>query len=40
MYSPCLETREASFKPVPIVQKPVSSVIEKIRLRKREVSKK
>ncbi|XP_011006750.1 PREDICTED: uncharacterized protein LOC105112675 isoform X2 [Populus euphratica] len=34
------ETREASFKPVPIVQKPVSSVLEKIRLRKREVSKK
>ncbi|KAJ6403578.1 hypothetical protein OIU84_011902 [Salix udensis] len=34
------ETREASFKPVPIIQKPVSSVIEKIRLRKREVSKK
>ncbi|KAL9397908.1 hypothetical protein Peur_012161 [Populus x canadensis] len=34
------ETREASFKPVPVVQKPVSSVLEKIRLRKREVSKK
>ncbi|KAF9688544.1 hypothetical protein SADUNF_Sadunf02G0208000 [Salix dunnii] len=34
------ETREASFKPVSIVQKPVSSLIENIRLRKREVSKK
>ncbi|CAK7349278.1 unnamed protein product [Dovyalis caffra] len=33
------ETREISFKPVPLVQKPVSSVLEKIRQRKREVSK-
>ncbi|KAI3513215.1 hypothetical protein L1887_20542 [Cichorium endivia] len=35
-----LETRGASFKPVPIVQKPISSVLEKIRQRKLEVSKK
>ncbi|XP_038971736.1 midasin isoform X2 [Phoenix dactylifera] len=34
------ETRDASFKPVPLVQKPISSVLEKIRLRKLEVSKK
>ncbi|XP_058069073.1 uncharacterized protein LOC131218519 isoform X2 [Magnolia sinica] len=34
------ETRDASFKPVPIVQKPISSVLEKIRLRKLEVLKK
>ncbi|WCJ35158.1 hypothetical protein M5689_016424 [Euphorbia peplus] len=34
------ETREASFKPVPIVQKSVSSVLEKIRQRKQELSKK
>ncbi|KAJ4964127.1 hypothetical protein NE237_024066 [Protea cynaroides] len=34
------ETRNASFKPVPIVQKPISSILEKIRQRKLEVSKK
>ncbi|XP_065848244.1 uncharacterized protein [Euphorbia lathyris] len=34
------ETREASFKPVPFVQKSVSSVLEKIRQRKQELSKK
>ncbi|KAL7615990.1 hypothetical protein Lser_V15G00690 [Lactuca serriola] len=34
------ETRGASFKPVPIVQKPISSILEKIRQRKLEVSKK
>ncbi|XP_038977293.1 uncharacterized protein LOC113463659 [Phoenix dactylifera] len=34
------ETRDVSFKPVPLVQKPISSVLEKIRLRKLEVSKK
>ncbi|XP_050364875.1 uncharacterized protein LOC126783448 [Argentina anserina] len=34
------ETREAAFKPVPIVQKPISSILEKIRRRKLEVSKK
>ncbi|XP_020274545.1 uncharacterized protein DDB_G0283697 isoform X2 [Asparagus officinalis] len=33
------ETRDASFKPVPLVQKPISSVLEKIRLRKLEVLK-
>ncbi|XP_077216333.1 DNA ligase-like protein isoform X2 [Tasmannia lanceolata] len=33
------ETRDASFKPVPTVQKPISSVLEKIRRRKLEVSK-
>ncbi|KAJ6816183.1 uncharacterized protein M6B38_417565 [Iris pallida] len=33
------ETRNASFKPVPLVQKPISSVLEKIRLRKLEVLK-
>ncbi|KAJ4825278.1 hypothetical protein Tsubulata_038817, partial [Turnera subulata] len=32
------ETREASFKPVPVVKKPVSSLLEKIRKRKREIS--
>ncbi|KAJ4833936.1 hypothetical protein Tsubulata_016641 [Turnera subulata] len=32
------ETREASFKPVPVVKKPVSSLLEKIRQRKREIS--
>lgn len=35
-----VESRDASFKPVPVVQKPISSVLEKIRLRKLEVSKK
>ncbi|KAM5564849.1 hypothetical protein ABKV19_019084 [Rosa sericea] len=34
------ETREAAFKPMPIVQKPISSILEKIRRRKLEVSKK
>ncbi|KAK9165578.1 hypothetical protein Scep_000769 [Stephania cephalantha] len=34
------ETRDASFKPVPMVQKPISSVLEKIRKRKLEISKK
>ncbi|KAK9270716.1 hypothetical protein L1049_026299 [Liquidambar formosana] len=34
------ETRDAAFKPVPLVQKPISSVLEKIRQRKLEVSKK
>ncbi|CAL5418269.1 unnamed protein product [Camellia sinensis] len=34
------ETRDATFKPVPIVQKPISSVLEKIRQRKLEVMKK
>ncbi|KAL4559449.1 hypothetical protein LXL04_031587 [Taraxacum kok-saghyz] len=34
------ETRGASFKPVPVVQKPISSILEKIRQRKLEVSKK
>ncbi|KAL5558073.1 hypothetical protein UlMin_034284 [Ulmus minor] len=34
------ETRDASFKPLPTVQKPISSVLEKIRQRKREISKK
>ncbi|MBA0705913.1 hypothetical protein Golax_018062 [Gossypium laxum] len=34
------ETRDAAFKPAPIVQKPISSVLEKIRRRKLEVSKK
>ncbi|KAH1121628.1 hypothetical protein J1N35_004788 [Gossypium stocksii] len=33
------ETRDAAFKPAPIVQKPISSVLEKIRRRKLEVSK-
>ncbi|KAL2455009.1 hypothetical protein Fot_57994 [Forsythia ovata] len=34
------ETRDAAFKPIPVVQKPISSVLEKIRKRKLEVSKK
>ncbi|KAM3710592.1 hypothetical protein ACJW31_01G042200 [Castanea mollissima] len=34
------ETRDASFKPVPLVQKPISSVLEKIRQRKLEIAKK
>ncbi|XP_057973369.1 uncharacterized protein LOC131161552 [Malania oleifera] len=34
------ETRDATFKPIPLVQKPISSVLEKIRKRKLEVSKK
>ncbi|XP_022768939.1 glutamic acid-rich protein-like isoform X2 [Durio zibethinus] len=34
------ETRDAAFRPAPIVQKPISSVLEKIRRRKLEVSKK
>ncbi|KAK9129926.1 hypothetical protein Sjap_010413 [Stephania japonica] len=34
------ETRDTSFKPVPLVQKPISSVLEKIRKRKLELSKK
>ncbi|KAK3038131.1 hypothetical protein RJ639_029585 [Escallonia herrerae] len=34
------ETREAAFKPMPVMQKPISSVLEKIRQRKLELSKK
>ncbi|XP_050124087.1 uncharacterized protein LOC126601421 isoform X1 [Malus sylvestris] len=34
------ETRDAAFKPIPLVQKPISSVLEKIRKRKLEVSQK
>ncbi|XVE69912.1 hypothetical protein DITRI_Ditri10aG0029700 [Diplodiscus trichospermus] len=34
------ETRDAAFKPAPLVQKPISSILEKIRRRKLEVSKK
>ncbi|KAI3684851.1 hypothetical protein L6452_34078 [Arctium lappa] len=34
------ETRGAAFKPVPLVQKPISSILEKIRQRKLEMSKK
>ncbi|XP_076936514.1 uncharacterized protein LOC143603656 [Bidens hawaiensis] len=34
------ETRGVSFKPVPLVQKPISSILEKIRQRKLEVTKK
>ncbi|KAL9449198.1 hypothetical protein AB3S75_011182 [Citrus x aurantiifolia] len=34
------ETRDAAFKSVPIIQKPISSVLDKIRRRKLEVSKK
>ncbi|WOL18121.1 exocyst complex component EXO84C isoform X1 [Canna indica] len=33
------ETRDAAFKPVSLVQKPISSVLEKIRLRKLEMLK-
>ncbi|KAG0466892.1 hypothetical protein HPP92_018472 [Vanilla planifolia] len=33
------ETRDASFKPVKLVQKPISSVLEKIRQRKLEIMK-
>ncbi|KAK1350240.1 transcriptional regulator ATRX [Heracleum sosnowskyi] len=35
-----IETSGAGFKPVPVVQKPISSLLEKIRQRKLEVSKK
>lgn len=35
-----LETRGVSFKAVPLVQKPISSILERIRQRKLEVSKK
>ncbi|XP_030512096.2 otolith matrix protein OMM-64 isoform X2 [Rhodamnia argentea] len=34
------ETRDAMFKPAPLVQKPISSILEKIRQRKLELSKK
>ncbi|KAG6437986.1 hypothetical protein SASPL_102917 [Salvia splendens] len=34
------ETSDASFKPIPAVHKPISSVLEKIRKRKLEISKK
>ncbi|XP_022772771.1 DNA ligase 1-like isoform X2 [Durio zibethinus] len=34
------DTRDAAFKPAPLVQKPISSILEKIRRRKLEVSKK
>ncbi|CAN7130339.1 unnamed protein product [Brassica rapa subsp. narinosa] len=33
------ETRDAAFEPVPLVRKPISSVLEKIRRRKEEISK-
>ncbi|CAN8234696.1 unnamed protein product [Cochlearia groenlandica] len=33
------ETRDAAFKPAPLVRKPISSVLEKIRRRKEEISK-
>ncbi|XP_010539917.1 PREDICTED: spore wall protein 2 [Tarenaya hassleriana] len=34
------ETRDATFQPVPLVRKPISSVLEKIRQRKQEISRK
>ncbi|XP_023524857.1 uncharacterized protein LOC111788661 [Cucurbita pepo subsp. pepo] len=34
------DTRGAAFKPMPLVRKPISSVLEKIRLRKLELSRK
>ncbi|KAL3022772.1 hypothetical protein AAZX31_04G032600 [Glycine max] len=34
------ETRDAAFKPAPLVQKPISSILEKIRQRKLEILKK
>nr|GMC52289.1 protein IWS1 homolog isoform X1 [Ipomoea batatas] len=34
------ESRDATFKPIPVVHKPISSVLQKIRQRKLEVSKK
>ncbi|XP_057793158.1 uncharacterized protein LOC131009766 [Salvia miltiorrhiza] len=34
------ETGDASFKPIPVVHKPISSILEKIRKRKLEISKK
>ncbi|XP_015080338.1 uncharacterized protein LOC107023991 isoform X2 [Solanum pennellii] len=34
------ESKDATFKPVPVVHKPISSVLEKIRKRKLEISKK
>ncbi|XP_023643392.1 protein starmaker isoform X1 [Capsella rubella] len=33
------ETRDAAFEPAPLVRKPISSVLEKIRRRKEEISK-
>ncbi|ESQ27632.1 hypothetical protein EUTSA_v10019843mg, partial [Eutrema salsugineum] len=33
------ETRDAAFEPVPLVRKPISSVLEKIRRRKEEITK-
>ncbi|XP_010471618.1 PREDICTED: DNA ligase 1-like [Camelina sativa] len=33
------ETRDAAFEPTPLVRKPISSVLEKIRRRKEEISK-
>ncbi|KAL1309477.1 hypothetical protein HN51_052162 [Arachis hypogaea] len=34
------ETRDAAFKPIPLVQKPISSILDKIRQRKLEIQKK
>ncbi|CAL0327029.1 unnamed protein product [Lupinus luteus] len=34
------ETRDAAFKPIPLVQKPISSILDKIRQRKLEILKK
>ncbi|XP_061370685.1 uncharacterized protein LOC133313334 [Gastrolobium bilobum] len=34
------ETRDAAFKPIPLVQKPISSILDKIRQRKLEIVKK
>ncbi|GKV04818.1 hypothetical protein SLEP1_g16925 [Rubroshorea leprosula] len=34
------ETRDAAFKPAPLVQKPISSLLQKIRQRKLEISRK
>ncbi|PHT76244.1 hypothetical protein T459_19766 [Capsicum annuum] len=34
------ESKDATFKPIPVVHKPISSVLEKIRKRKLEISKK
>jgi len=34
-----IETRDAAFEAAPLVRKPISSVLEKIRRRKEEISK-
>ncbi|MED6118425.1 hypothetical protein PIB30_002131 [Stylosanthes scabra] len=34
------ETRDAAFKPIPVVKKPISSILDKIRQRKLEIQKK